>query len=336
VPQIMTFTPRVVVAGDTFMIIGNNLGGVTEVRVGETVVPFSDPSFAAVTVAVPAGLASGPVTLVAGGEAATTTAVLRVLPASRAIAYHEDFELSLGDFLTVSIASNQDWYYRTFGGNGFAQMSGFGADTPSDDWLISPPIDLSGVAGPILEFETARNFPGPDLGVFISTNYLGGNPATATWTPVTATLSAENYIITSSGQIDLAAFVGQSIRVGFHYTSTGVASNEGATYQVHDFLVSKVAEDGFQAGWEFNDTAGWLYLFDPTGWAYSEIFGYGFTRFDDWAWLQNFGWFSVGPGTIDTGLWMYSDIFGWIWTRADLGGMFYYVDGTPDYFQPQG
>ena len=49
---------------------------------------------------------------------------------------------SLGLWRAVSVASNEDWEASERDGLTFAEANGFGADEPSDDWLVSPVIDF--------------------------------------------------------------------------------------------------------------------------------------------------------------------------------------------------
>jgi hypothetical protein len=106
-------------------------------------------------------------------------------------------------------------------------MNGFsGGAVVNEDWLISPAIDLTGLATAKLNFETAKNFTGNALQVYVSTNYTSGAPTTATWTPLTATLATANsFAWTPSGNVSLNAQAGNpNVRIAFKYTSTGSAA----------------------------------------------------------------------------------------------------------------
>jgi hypothetical protein len=117
-------------------------------------------------------------------------------------------------------------------------MSGYsGTNNANEDWLISPAIDLSGLTAASLSFQTASRFTGNVLEVKISSNYAGGDPNSATWTNLTATLDASNsYTWTNSGAIDVSSFVGGNVYVAFKYTSTSSAS---MTWEVDNVKITK-------------------------------------------------------------------------------------------------
>ena len=239
------------------------------------------------------------------------------------IIFFEDFEDDLGDFTTVSLASNEDWGWGTFGGNGFADISGFGADTASDDWLISPEIDLTEATSPELTFFTARRFSGPQLEVLISTDYDGANPGSATWNPISANLSQDNYELVFSGEIDLSAYAGQTVHLAFHYVSTGTGSGDGAVYQVHEVLVTE-----FQGGWVDNPNLSFIYRYTPD-WAYSITMGFIYIDAYPYIYNPDFGWFYVLGSDIRAGVWIYVVNTGkWAWLVESNGGFFLYFDGS--------
>lgn len=162
--------------------------------------------------------------------------------AQTAVLLSEDFEdqADLSPFSSVSVASNEDWTRESFSGDFFAEMSGFGADEASEDWLISPAFDFSSTSGETLNFQHTRGFDGGALEILFSTDYSGtGDPNTATWTNVTsqATLSPGDNNEVSSGDIDISAS-GSSVYVAFKYTSTGTGSGDAARHQVDDVVVS--------------------------------------------------------------------------------------------------
>lgn len=241
----------------------------------------------------------------------------------------EDFEADLGNFAAISVASDADWEHGTFGGNGFAEISGFGADAASDDWLISPAVDLAGASSPVLSFTTARNFGGPELEVLISSDYDGLNPANATWTAVTAPLSEGSYELVSSGDIGLSDYVGETIHVAFRYTSTGTGSGEGAVYQVHEVLITDGA--GFTPGWVKDPVLSWIYEYTPD-WAYSVTMGVINTEAFPWIYQVSFGYIYIPDGTdIEAGAYVVVD-GDWAWVQAGLNGWFVNLAGEWDNF----
>lgn len=151
----------------------------------------------------------------------------------------EDFNWSWMAWERVSVTGAQEWDRdNSFGLNGSncAAMSGYsGGSNENEDWLISPQVDLGPVSNPTLTFYTAMNYTGPDLVVKYSTDYdNGGNPATATWTDLSPTLSPGSWTWTHSGNIDLSS-ISSKMHIAFVYTST---SSNSATWEVDDVMIT--------------------------------------------------------------------------------------------------
>jgi hypothetical protein len=69
----------------------------------------------------------------------------------------EDFESnSFGTWTMYNVASDKDWAVVNFGGAYstifFAQMNGYNQDVPSNDWLISPALNMNTLENEQLEF----------------------------------------------------------------------------------------------------------------------------------------------------------------------------------------
>jgi PKD repeat protein/endonuclease/exonuclease/phosphatase family metal-dependent hydrolase len=190
---------------------------------------------------------------------ATDDELAALLPMSiadaKALLFGEDFEDNFNDtsnnanddfqqMTRVSVSSsgtNADWHIFEFSGNAFARINGFGASGPSDDWLITPALDLSSSPSATLTFDWAYNFSGPALVAMVSTNY---NPAThadpgdADWTPLPATApSTGNYTFANSGVLSLAAYQSPATYVAWHYVSTGTGSNQAQLWEVDNIIV---------------------------------------------------------------------------------------------------
>ena len=152
---------------------------------------------------------------------------------------YEDFDWSWMAWTPVSVTGTQVWEIDDFGvGNSdCAKMSGYsGGSNENEDWLISPPMNLDAYTNENLTFYTAMNYTGPDLVVKYSTDYDGGgDPSTASWTDISATLSAGGWAWTPSGDIDLSGVSGTNVYLAFVYTST---SSNSATWEVDNVLVT--------------------------------------------------------------------------------------------------
>jgi len=123
---------------------------------------------------------------------------------------------------TISVLGgplSKNWQIQGSGGSYYAYINGY--QTNCDDWLISPSMNFDATQEEILTFLTASNFTGPLLEVKISTDYVtGADPATGTWTPLTATLSPGSYVWTASGNVDVSGFNGGNVHVAYRYTAT--------------------------------------------------------------------------------------------------------------------
>lgn len=149
--------------------------------------------------------------------------------------FTEEFATTLGQFTGTSVSGDQIWEWASFG-SGCAKMSGYAntVNNANEDWLISPQISLAGKTGVTISFEEAINYITTidDMKVLVSTNYDGtSNPNDATWTELSGfTRSPGNsWTFVQSGEVSLAAFEGQNIRVGFKYVSSASA---GATWEI--------------------------------------------------------------------------------------------------------
>ena len=112
--------------------------------------------------------------------------------------------------------------------NGFAN----GTNVPNIDWLISPSFDLTGTTYPLLAFWSRTAFNGLPLQLKVSTDYTGGDPASATWTDVNGRFPLQtSNIWTLSENINLSAFKTANVHFAFVYTST---PDDGARWTLDD------------------------------------------------------------------------------------------------------
>jgi hypothetical protein len=120
---------------------------------------------------------------------------------------------------------------------GMARISNYtdGVNIPSENWLISPSVDLSSAEAPILNFNNTSAYPGPVLQVFVSNDYDGSsNPnEQGTWTEVSYTSSGGSFVEVNSGIIPLVAFT--SLNVAFKYTGS---DSDGRSWGVDDIFIA--------------------------------------------------------------------------------------------------
>ena len=143
--------------------------------------------------------------------------------------------------------SSRKWEARSFDNNGYAQLTAHNATTPVEAWLVTPGLNLITESAAKLSFKTKDgHYNGEVLTVHISTDF-SGNASNATWTQLNnVTISqghTENYgdNFISSGNVDLAQYLGQVIYVGFKYK--GAEGGIKTTMQLDDVLVSADGTD---------------------------------------------------------------------------------------------
>lgn len=164
--------------------------------------------------------------------------------------FYESFETTIPEWSIVSITSNHDWqrsdetsvytYPSSIPeGSWYAYANNYGGDEAANDWLISPGIDLTQYSDPYFNFIAWTKFVDSITGfeVYVSDNY-NGNPSTADWVLMQASLPSQNSDNwESSGDIDLAAFTNDEIYIGFKYTSTGTGANTTTAWAIDEVKV---------------------------------------------------------------------------------------------------
>ncbi len=156
------------------------------------------------------------------------------------VVFEYEFDGNLGPFTSVDVLGPQDWYYREFGGTGYANMSGFsGGAVPNEDWLISPEIDLSGITDARMIVNQAVNYLDGDwdqVSILIAADYNGSDVSAASWTEIEPGTkpSGNNWDFVESEDMDISAFDGETIHVAFKYLSS---SDNAATWEVNSLTV---------------------------------------------------------------------------------------------------
>ncbi len=150
----------------------------------------------------------------------TVGAVTPTLPAGTYL--FKDFEdnsiTSIG-WTNSNVVGTVNWGIAT-AGTKVAQCNNFigtGNQPACETWFISPGIDLTASTAPSFSFQSAGNtFSGPTMEVYVSTNYVGGAPTTATWIMLTPTLNTAATFV-NSGLLNFNAYKTTNVRVAFKY-----------------------------------------------------------------------------------------------------------------------
>ena len=116
-----------------------------------------------------------------------------------------------------------------------ARINTFPASGACDDWLITPAIDISGLDGVTLSFDSAYFFSGPALEVLASSDYVPGtDPTTATWVPANGGFAwnlpptAGSTAFAASGPISVPAALFPTAELGnVHFAIRAVKTGGG-------------------------------------------------------------------------------------------------------------
>lgn len=105
----------------------------------------------------------------------------------------------------------------------------------SESWLISPALDLTEATSPVLTFSHAVNFAKGTAQTALTLWVT--ETATENWQQMTITNypTSDSWTFVPSGNIDLSAYAGKTIKLGFKYTST---SSVASTWEVMDVKVA--------------------------------------------------------------------------------------------------
>ncbi|MBN2571453.1 MAG: endonuclease [Ignavibacteriales bacterium] len=142
-----------------------------------------------------------------------------------------------------SVTSNKNWIVKESSANPgvrndfYADMNGYGADVASDDWLISPELNLS-LDSIYFNYYTMSGYSGPDMYVKVSTNYTGGNPTTATWDLINTHSATGSWTLWINQNVSLSDYSDEpSVYVAFQYISTGTTTGLAANWRVDELEI---------------------------------------------------------------------------------------------------
>lgn len=159
--------------------------------------------------------------------------------------FSESFASSQGDFeiYNVEVPAGLTYVWKHDSQYSCMKASAFsGSALQSDSWLISPEISLDGYSSAVLTFEHAFKYggnPQSEMTLWVTTNYEAGTaPDPATWTQITIPNypTGQNWNFYESGDIDLGAYLGQSVRIAYRYNST---TSGAPTWEVKNVLIKE-------------------------------------------------------------------------------------------------
>jgi hypothetical protein len=176
---------------------------------------------------------------------------------NRCYLYEEDFNnyavtgtapLVLTGWKNIMETGDVPYTLAAFSGSTFPKVSAFSsavlATTNISTWLISPDITLPSTAtAATYSFTCSRRYVSGTLKAYVSTNYTGGTPASATWILLGTVPNGSATAFTlfdPFGPYNVGTYAGQKINLAFRYEATaGTAASAVATYEVDDLKISK-------------------------------------------------------------------------------------------------
>jgi hypothetical protein len=132
-----------------------------------------------------------------------------------------------------------------------AFVAGSEDETSSEVWMVSPKLNLIDATSPSLSFDVDRRFGGTgsfpeDLyDIMISTDYTGLNFETANWERFDAGFDAmtandpEADDMANTGDLDLSAYAGEVISIGFVYRAGGPSSFDATILRIGSVSVTE-------------------------------------------------------------------------------------------------
>ena len=206
---------------------------------------------------------TGAVTLKAAGEATITAAV----PESNTSYYGSaSYTLTVEELVTINTFPFSETFANTFGkflvedkslaeglsfvwskNSGYVKASAYAnkKDNAAESWLVSPLFDLTNASAPNMLFEHAVNYFTDLAAAKQEATVWVREGDEGEWTKLEIAYPEElGWTFVSSGSIDLSAYVGKTIQIGFKYTSDAKAG----TWEIKNFKVI----DGQDAGLAFS------------------------------------------------------------------------------------
>lgn len=161
--------------------------------------------------------------------------------------FSESFATNVWKFTAVSVSGDQKWFWSSYGGVGFAKMSGYsGGNKVNEDWLISKALDLSKRTDAILLFENTHKFGTvytKEMTLWVTDSWNGGTLDTLNWVKKNFVRApGTDYVFVKSGPISLTEYAGKkNVRIAFRYVSNTVES--APTWEINNLQVLEALEE---------------------------------------------------------------------------------------------
>ena len=150
--------------------------------------------------------------------------------------YEETFSSSLGAFTIEGEVPDGLSYVWTYASSYGAKASAYVSETSyaQESYLVSPILNLEGVENAKMSFDHAGRY----FGTKTEEATLWVRPVGGEWEQLTIPtyFSNNDWTFVNSGEIDLSAYAGQKIQIGFKYVST---DSKAGTWEIKNVLVEE-------------------------------------------------------------------------------------------------
>ncbi|MEO5915872.1 MAG: choice-of-anchor C family protein [Luteolibacter sp.] len=162
-----------------------------------------------------------------------------------------DFESGLEPFVAYSRASTRNWQAENRSGRNAAVIDNTGGDVAADDWLISPAKTIIADEKVVVNFDYFQQDAdtlgagASALRVMVSSNYVSGDPAAATWTDMTppGLDSLSSGVWHDGREASITGLSGAGIRIAFRYRSSGTGAGQAKAVGIDNVYI---LEDFYQ------------------------------------------------------------------------------------------
>jgi hypothetical protein len=223
---------------------------------GATAAPEAGEGAGTVTVSFPANTDPAPkeysvtvstddaAIIAAGGDEFVFTITQEAVSTeAKSYPYEEKFDKGQGDFTidNVTLSEGLTYVWKHDATNKYMKASAYvsGTNKASESWLISPLVDLSAAVNPALTFTHAMNY--------FSTIDKAKEEATVwvrieggAWTALEGVTypASLSWTFVDCAPIDLSAYKGKKVQIGFKYTST---ADKAGTWEIKNFKLDEAA-----------------------------------------------------------------------------------------------
>ena len=144
--------------------------------------------------------------------------------------YTQSFATEFGTYTTKNVLGDQVWTidYSSAVMSGHVNDNGNHIYYENEDWLISSPVQITGVQHAKAVVNYAAQYQGPsdnDVVMMVSSDYTFGNePASATWTQLSETFpNTEGWTFTDK-ELNLDPYIGKNLTVAIKFYSSTTKS----------------------------------------------------------------------------------------------------------------